>query len=165
MESWQIEAAAAIVTAISVVILLVQVHQTHEWNKKRASYDILTEFVLKQFKDTLEHVSDQFGWSILVDERTYDAVATELKGGSGADVRALDRELRTFLRQLEAIAISIERRIVVEAICKDYFEDIFPKVYVRLLPFIEKERALRRQPKVFERFEGVAMRWGREQGT
>ncbi|MGE0742612.1 MAG: DUF4760 domain-containing protein [Hyphomonadaceae bacterium] len=163
METWVIEAIAATVTAVSVIILIIQVRDTQAWNKKRASYDILTDFVLKQFKDTLEHLTDQFGWAVLTEERDYDAIASVLEAdGRSNELKTLDRELRTFLRQFEAISISIERKIVVEAICKDYFFDIFPKVYGRLKPFIEKERTRRRQPKVFENFERVAKRWARE---
>jgi hypothetical protein len=140
----------------SVVIALVGVKREREWNRRINAEETLTKLVNERFGELLVRIEQDFGWSIVNDKRTYEDVTRDMKEG---DVKELDRLLRKMLRILETIGIYIKHGLIDDDMVYDYLASIGPKIQERCQSFIDKERELREEPRVFEVFSETVKRW------
>lgn len=149
--------ASAIGTLLAAFLIYFQIRSFEEWNRRQIGHQILNEFVSGTIENTLETLETKFGWDVLHDARTYREVVTVLPAGT--EVHELDRLLRRLLRRFEAICISVDHKIVNEATCRDYIFSLLTTIYAASRDFIEKERARRNEPKIFEFVESYAKKW------
>ena len=145
----------------SLILLLLELRSNHVWNQKRTSYELMNEMITSgRMTGALERLQQQHGWDILNDDSSYADVAGRI-GPRGAErLKALDGEMVVIMRHLEMLSISIQHGIVSERICRDGFYSFFAKIHENGRPFIEKERARRGNPHIYERFECYALKWG-----
>lgn len=147
---------SAAATSVAAVLIYIQIKSDRAWARLETSHNILNEFMSGKLEDTLEVLEQKLGWDILHDNRTYDDVTRDIEP---SNIEELDRLLRRLFRRFEAICISMDHRIVNEATCREYIFSILLKLYTSAKPFIEKERARRKEPRIFLFVEKYATKW------
>jgi hypothetical protein len=133
-----------------------QIRSDQAWVRLQASHGILNDFVSGTIEDTLEVLEQKFGWDMLHDGRTYEEVA---QGLDQTGVDELDRLLRRLFRRFEALCISMDHGIVNETTCREYIFSLLLTAFGSARQFIEKERARRKEPRVFQFLEKYAIKW------
>jgi len=141
---------------VSVVIALVTLKREREWNRRKNAEEILSRLVNDQFGKVLVQIEEDFGWSIVNDKRPYEELIRNMQE---EDVKKLNSLLRQMLRVLETVGIHIKHGLVDDDMCYDYLASIGPKIQERCRSFIERERELRAEPRVFEVFSEAVKRW------
>lgn len=143
----------------SLVLLLIELRSNHVWNQKRTSYELMNEMITSgRLTGAMEQLQTTFGWDLLAGSENYADIAARLKPATSG-IKAVDQELVVVMRHLEMLCISISHGIVSERIAWDGFWGFFERIYASTLPFIEKERARRDNPHVYEKFEHYALKW------
>lgn len=143
----------------TLILLLIELRSNHRWNQKRTSYELSTQMITSGgLTSAIEELQTRFGWDLLTGSENYADVITRLKPDSGG-IQEIDRQLVVIMRHLELLSISISHGIVSEYIVWDQFWLFFDRIYASTHPFIEKERARRRNADVYQRFEHYALKW------
>ena len=141
---------------VSVFIALVGLKRERAWNRRKNAEEILSRLVNDQFGKLLVKIEEDFGWSIVNDKRPYEDVVQDMQEG---DIKKLDSLLRQVLRMLETVGIYVKHGLVDDDMCYDYLASIGPKIQERCWSFIERERELRAESRVFEVFSEAVKRW------
>lgn len=158
-----ISLASAIGTVMASFLIIFQIRSFEAWNRRQISNQILNDFVSGTIEDTLEAIESKFGWDLLHDGRSYREVVSGFEYDTAErDGMELDRYLRRILRRFEAICISMDHKIVQEKTCKEYIFSLLTVIHNSAVEFIEKARALRKEPRVFEHVERYANKWSRD---
>lgn len=143
----------------SLILLLMELRSNHRWNQKRTSYELSNEMITSgRLTGAMEELQTRFGWDLLAGGENYADVIARLEPAS-AKIQEVDRNLIVIMRHLELLSISISHGIVSEHIAWDQFDLFFERIYASTQPFIEKERARRGSPDVYQRFEHYALKW------
>ena len=151
-----ISAVGLVVTAMSLLIALVQFRQSQNWNRRKASEETLSKLVLGEFPESLDQLVKQFRWDPVTDSEKYSEIKHQLNQD---ELSELNRLLRRLLRILETLFIHVKHDILSEEICYDYLASIVPNLYQKCDKFIEEERHARSDQRVFENFSKYAHIW------
>jgi len=142
---------------VTAVLILLEIRSNHDWNAKRASYELMNEMITSgRLTGAIGRLEADHGWSLLDAATDYDDVA---RGLSRERRAALDGELAVILRHLEMLSLSMRHGIVSEKICQDGFVAFFIAIHRACAPFMAAERARRGDALIYECFEHYAAKW------
>lgn len=133
-----------------------QIRETHEWNRRKTSQEILNMLVFGEFPTLRTKVETELGCRIPDHKETYDLKVSSL---SGEDKIKLDDALRRVLNILETIAINIKHNIIDEDICYDYLGWIMVEYHRWSTDFIADRRRVAGDPRVLIVFSEYAEKW------
>ena len=141
--------------AVSNYLLLLQMRQTQEWNRKKTSEELLTQIMTGEFPKLMDSLVLDFKWDVLA-HQPYAQQAQELTEG---ELPKLDAVLRNVLRHLEVVCINMKHEIIDEKVCYEYLHSIVTTFYTNCKGFIAQERGRRKEPRVFIELEEYAILW------
>lgn len=158
---WNAMAAIAtiiglIVGSVSALIALRGQKRNHDWNRRKTSEETLSRLVEGGFTDMLDEVEKKFSWHIIGDDVSFEEVSKSMEC---ARKKELEQYMRKILRILETISIHMKHGIIDEDICYEYLASIGPEIYKKSAHFIESEREVRNEPRVFKVYEDTMLRW------
>jgi len=157
------ENAGLIVTALSMLggvlgfVVLMQMQSADKWNKKKTSEELLTQIMTGEFPKLMDSLLLEYDWDVLAHVR-YAQKASNLQE---PELRKLEVALRNVLRHLEVVCINMKHQIIDERVCYEYLHSILTTFYETCADFIAKERARRKEPRVFIELEEYAKKWAR----
>jgi hypothetical protein len=140
----------------SIGVALVGVKRDRDWKRRKNAEDTVTRLVNTDFGDLILAIEDEFDWNIINDQKDYAEVIEEMEP---AAIKMLDRQIRRMLRILESLCIYIKHDIIADEMVYDYMASIGPLVAMKCAQFIEKEREMRSNPRIFTNFTGAVSRW------
>lgn len=135
---------------------MVGVKRDREWKRRKNAEDTLTRIVNEDFGDLLLQIEDDFGWNIINDPESY---SEKIESMTADKTHQLDRQIRRMLRILESLSIYIKHDIIADEMVFDYMASIGPIVAEKCAGFIQKERKMRSNQRIFTNFTGAAERW------
>ena len=145
-----------LVGSVSAYIAIRGQQRNHEWNRKKTSEETLSRLVEGGFTDLLDEIENKFSWHIIGDDVVFKEITENMEE---ARRKELEQYLRRILRILETISINMNHGIIEEKICYEYLASIGPEIYKKCEAFIEDERILRNEPRVFYLYTETMKRW------
>lgn len=136
-------------------LLKTQVSDTHEWNRRKSSQEIMNNLVFGEFPKLRNDIENILHCNIPDQHQTYD---TKIVGISNDDKLRLDAALRQLLNVLECIAINVKHKIIDEDICYDYLGWIMSEYYRWSIGFINARRSAGNQ-RALAVFEEYGLKW------
>lgn len=149
-------AAAVLVAYCQLSKLSRQIRETHEWNRRKTSQEILNTLVFGEFPTLRGKVEVELNCKIPDHNETYNL---KRSGLSDDDKIKLDDALRRVLNILETIAINIKHNIIDEDICYDYLGWIMVEYHRWSATFIDHRRQQAGDPRVLIAFSEFAEKW------
>jgi hypothetical protein len=128
---------------------------THDWNRRKTTHELLNDFTFGDFPRILTELRQMS--SLPINEMTkYDDVIKEIPDEKK---ELFDKKLNQLLNYFESIAISIKNSIIDKEICYDYAALIYITYYEWSHPFIIKRRNKKNRPSIYINFEELALEW------
>ena len=138
---------------ITTFLVLRQIKENQNWNRKKTSEEMLIQRMTGEFPKLMDTLSLEYGWHVL-EHVPYTSLTL-----ANEDLLKVDIVLRNVLRHLEVICINMKHEIIDEGVCHEYLQSILKTFYQMSQGFIERERKLRKEPKIFHELEQYAKRW------
>jgi hypothetical protein len=148
--------AAVLVAYFQLSKVSQQMRETHEWNRRKTSQEVLNVLVFGEFPTLRTTVESELRCNIPDPKETYETKTATL---SDSDKEKLDNSLRQILNILETIAINIKHNIVDEDICYDYLGWIMVEYHRWSFGFIDARRKKAGDSRVLISFSEYAERW------
>lgn len=151
-----VSSIGTVLVGVSAVLLWRQIRETHDWNRRKTSQEILGNLTLGEFPALREKVEIDFGCQIWNKQETYD---TKSAGLTDQEKQKLAYAVLRVLNALETICIHMKNHIVDEDICYDYLGWILIQ-YVRWgRPLIEDRRSKAGDLRIFKVVSDFAEKW------
>jgi hypothetical protein len=164
MDNLQIAQLTLVVSSFStlligvyVALLLRQIKETHEWNRRKTSQEILTNLTTGEFPDLRQKLELDFMCNVMDGEETYESVASRWARQDEKKKLELDYALKRLLNIFETVSINMKNHMIDEDICYDYLGDIAVQYSRWSKAFIEEGQ--RANPKAWEVFVDYTNRW------
>lgn len=125
--------------AISLILAYKQLRKAHEWNRRKASQDLLFQMVsgdVLQMRVTLEQ---RFGARPFNQEQHFDDV---LSGLPEEERRVVHFTARNLLNYYETVAIGIKNSVLEDDICFDFLQDVLRAYWRWASPLTKEHRTL-----------------------
>ena len=133
-----------------------QMQETHEWNRRKTSQEVLHVLVFGEFPTLRNTVESELGCNIPDPKETYE---TKISTLTEEDKIKLDNALLKILNVLENIGINIKHNIIDDDICYDYLGWIMVEYHRWSFLFIDIRRKTAGDPRVLIGFSECAVRW------
>lgn len=141
--------------AASLTLAYRQIKKSHEWNRRKASQDLITQLVTGDVRELRHRLERTFGVNIYDKQQTY---ASSLASIAHDDERAeLRHTARTLLNYFEGIAIGIKNKVLEEDICFDFTADVIIAYWRWAAPMVRESQSIR--PLTWIELEHMATRW------
>lgn len=154
-----IDAISSFFVGATVVMLYWQIRFNQKWNRTKTSEEVLSNLVQGDFVSKIDSLENEFGWNPLSDNLDYSDALQRVGEKDKARFNSL---VRNIFRTLEVICIKIHHGVIDEEICKDYLISILINFYSKSKSFIDSERKIRKESRVFEFVEYYAQEWQNE---
>jgi Domain of unknown function (DUF4760) len=152
-------AVGFIVGVISIILVYIQMRKTHEWNRRKASHDTLSEVVTGSIAECRRILSVTFGTEIGTSE-TYSDVEARV---NEEDRLILRHNTRQILNYLEVLCVGMKNNVLDEDICYDYLMLPITRFWTWAKPFIKEERKIDSTDVLWIEVENYAKRWSRRE--
>ena len=151
-----VSSIGTILVGVSAILLWRQIRETHDWNRRKTSQEILGSLTLGEFPALREKVEIEFDCQIWNRQETY---ATKSAGLTDQDKQRLAYAVIRVLNALETISIHMKNHIVDEDICYDYLGWILIQ-YVRWSgPLIDDRRRKAGDLRIYKVVSDFAEKW------
>ena len=107
-----------VAVAISLTFAYRQIKKTHQWNRRKASQDLITQLVIGDVREMRHRLETGFGVDIHDPQQSYANTLAKLT--TDADRAELRYTARILLNYFETIAVGIKNNILEEDICFDF---------------------------------------------
>ena len=115
-----------LIIGISAILLWRQIKENHEWNRRKATQEVLNNLVFGEFPELRAKLEGEFKCKIWEKSQNFQNLTEGLSEERTDDIKIL---LSRILNILEAIAINIKNNIIDEDICYDYLGWIMSEYY------------------------------------
>ncbi|MBN2881801.1 DUF4760 domain-containing protein [Candidatus Woesearchaeota archaeon] len=147
--------SGVIYAGIQVFLIRKTNKESHDWNKRKTTFELLTDFTSGNFPKLLDDLNKMS--KLPIDESTnYNQIYRQVPTNQQFE---FDRKLSQVLNYFEGIAVSIKNEIVDEDICFDYASVIYQIYYNWSKSYIEKRRKQTNSDTIYADFENTTKRW------
>jgi hypothetical protein len=147
---------SVVIAGVAAWIVVRQLKTNHEWNRRKATHDVLVTLVTGEFPKLRERLQTECNCLIYDESQTY---GTAVKGADEDKIRKIDALVINMMNVLETVAIDIKHNIIDEDICYDYAGWLFTGLNRWAEPLIEKRRDIAGDPRVLGEFAYYARKW------
>jgi hypothetical protein len=151
-----LSSVGTLIIGVSAWLLWRQLRETHEWNRRKCSQEVLTNLVTGEFPRLREKLERELGCRILHGDETYDS---KIKGLDPETRLSLDHTLARLLNILETVCINIKNHLIDEEICYDYLGWIAVQYRDWSDSFIRERRSLAEDQRVLGDVTAYADAW------
>lgn len=147
--------ASLIGLAISILLVYLQMRRNHDWNRRKATQDLVTQAFTGDLADLRQTLQLEFGVDLKDPTQTYQAVLATIT--SDADRKRYEFTARALFNYFEVVAAALKNNVLDEDICYDQLGLAFC-VYWKWGDYLIREcRA--NHPTVFIEWEHYVDRW------
>lgn len=144
-----------IAVTIGLTIAYRQLIRAHDWNRRKASQDLLIQLASGDINTLRGRLEAEFGARIFDQNQTYSQV---LAGISDEVAKAKFRyTTRTVINHFETIAIGIKNKVLEDDTCFDYAAEIVAAYWRWAKPLVDEVRPI--APLAWVDLEGLNERW------
>ena len=150
-----ISALTLLIVGASATLALLQIRKTQDWNRRKASQDLLLQVVtgeLVGLRQQLEIKYDAEFYKMSVSD-----CSSLLQRLSSDDRREFAFVMKRLFNYLEAIAIGIKNNVFEEDICYEHLSIVATRYWKWAKPFVDEVRAV--SPTIWIEIEYFAHRW------
>ena len=150
----------SIFTGISAVLIYIQITSTNEWNRRKASQEMLSNLTTGNFIQLLKNIRDlnKTKTKTEIQDRQYNYNLL-LGCLSESEKIETDSKIVEVLNILETISISIKNHIIDEDITYNMLYTFFIDFYYWSLPYIQRRRELEKNEFIFIEYQSFVKRW------
>lgn len=152
---------SALFTGVGVWLLWREYRITHEWNRRKASQDIIVGLYagpLVSWIDELHDVIDPLGRELWRKGDYADAISA-LNPTDQESMTRLDNALWKILDMLTTFSVQIRANILDSEICYHQMGHILTNYYRWALPYIQKRRQESGEDRLYYHLEALANEW------
>lgn len=155
MNNNYITLATSFILLISVYLIWKQNKINHEWNLKRASFEILKELIIEKTYRLHLVLKDCCQCDIYNDKENYENTTDKNPNNK----KEVDRILSEILSIFEIISVCIKNKIIDEDICYNCEGFRIVKFYRWAKPYINEKRKLYDEQGIWSDYEILAEKW------
>jgi hypothetical protein len=145
-----------LVGLVSILLIYLQMRKTHEWNRRKASHDTLSEFVTGHVAETRRTLVVDFG----IDTGTYQTYKdVEAKLPDDATRRKIRYYTVQHLNYLEVLCVGMKNNVLDESICYDYAKNPVTGFWRWAEPLVKARRQATGDMTLWIEVENYSKRW------
>jgi hypothetical protein len=145
-----------IAVAVGLTIAYRQLTRAHDWNRRKASQDLLIQLASGDIRALRGRLETTFDARIFDHTQTYSQVVARI---SDESLKAEFRyTTRTVLNYLETMGIGIKNSVLEDNTCYDYAAETVFAYWRWSKPLVEEVRPI--APLAWVNLEGLNERWG-----
>lgn len=145
-----------LVGIVSIILVYLQMRKTHEWNRRKASHDTLSEFVTGHVAETRQILVVDFGMDTSTSQTYTDVEAKLLDGEERRKLRYYTTQL---LNYLEVLCVGMKNNVLDESICYDYSKRPVTRLWLWAEPLIKARRQAVDDASLWIEVENYSKRW------
>jgi hypothetical protein len=146
---------------VSLTLAYRSLKRSHEWNRRKASHDLLIQLASGDIRAIRGRLEADFGARIFDPTQSYgEAIAALPAPEAKAELRFL---ARTVLNYFETMAIGIKNNVLEDVICFDYAAETVAAFWQWSRPLVKEIRPV--APGAWTELELLAGNWARRQET
>jgi hypothetical protein len=143
-----------LVVAASLTLAYRQLKRTHEWNRRKASQDLLVQLATGDVRDMRYDLEVKFGARIFEPKQTYTDVLSMVDAASAPE---LNYTARSLLNYYESIAIGIKNNVLEDDICFDFAASTLNAYWRWAQPLVQERQSANRRTWI--EIEHLNVRW------
>ena len=134
-----------------------QIKETHDWNRRKATQEMLQSIADGSVRDILRRLREEFDCDVAAEPPPeYEQVLAAIPADKQKDFKAI---LITLTNLFEAVAIGIRHNVFDENIAYDYLGKMVPASYFFAEPLVEERRKRVGFDRAIGSLEYCAVRW------
>jgi hypothetical protein len=141
--------------AVSLNLAYRQVKKTHEWNRRKASHDLLIQLGTGDVRAMRHVIEVDFVGRIYDDRETFEDVMSGVENQSRKLM--LEDTLKGLLNYFESVAIGLKNHVLDDDICYDFTADVMAAYWRWGKPYIMEIQ--RTSPRAWIETEKINERW------
>lgn len=158
------EAANLIIGILNLLVIIFSVwliwktlKTTHDWNRRKATQEILDKFIIGEIPDLNSKIKIDFGCSISDEKNSYSNFILTIKDPKTK--LKYDDTLVRILNIFEVISIDMKNNVIEEDICYDYLAWFITAYYRFSKEYIDIKKTEAKDPRVLKNFADCASKW------
>lgn len=150
-----ISALTLLIVGASATLALLQIRKTQDWNRRKASQDLLLQVVTGELVSIRQKLEIKYGADFAT--MTVSDCSSLLQRLSSEDRREFSFVVKQLFNYLEAIAIGIKNNVFDEDICYEHLSIVATRYWKWAKPFVNEVRAV--SPTIWIEIEHFAHKW------
>lgn len=145
-----------LVGVVSIFLVYIQMRKTHEWNRRKASHDTLSELVTGHVAEFRQILIVTFGMEPSTSQRFTDV---DTKHPQDEDRRKLRYYTAQLLNYLEVLCVGMKNNVLDENICYDYAKHPVTRFWIWAEPFVKARREATGDETLWIEVENFSKSW------
>jgi hypothetical protein len=147
--------ASLIGLVISIVLVYVQMRKTHDWNRRKATQDIVDKCFTGDIADVRMTLQTEFSVNLKDTSQSYESILKSIK--SETDRKRYEFKVRALFNYFEIVSAALKNNILDEDVCYDQLGLAFC-VYWKWGEFLIHE-CRKSHPTVYIEWEHYVRQW------